>query len=70
MNLCRCPHCGATFQVHIPDDHEFWEGHAGDEDGFTAWVCLDCRKQGLPDLVPADTGDVTYYSDVNREMPE
>ena len=70
MNLCRCPHCGATFQVHIPDDHEFWDRNSGDEDGFTTWVCLDCHKQGLSNLVPSNSGEVTYFSDVNRELPE
>ncbi|MCB9851100.1 MAG: hypothetical protein H6817_10405 [Phycisphaerales bacterium] len=48
MNLCRCPHCGSTFQVHIPHDSVYWDTAAFDEDGLAYWVCLDCHKQGKP----------------------
>jgi hypothetical protein len=54
VNLCRCPHCQATFQVNIPYDSHYWEDAATDEDGFAVWVCLACRKRGLPDVKARD----------------
>jgi len=50
VNLCRCPHCDATFQVNIPYDSHFWEDAVTGEDGFAFWVCMACRKRGLPDV--------------------
>lgn len=50
MNLCRCPHCRATFQVNIPYDSHYWDECVTDDDGFALWVCLSCRQRGLPDV--------------------
>ena len=47
MALCRCPHCGSTFQVSIPPDSEYYDQHPQDEDGLVPWVCLDCRRNGV-----------------------
>jgi len=54
VNLCRCPHCESTFQVSIPHDAELWDQAPTDEDGLLLWVCLDCRKQGMPDVPAAE----------------
>lgn len=50
MNLCRCPHCSTTFQVHIPHDDPIWEQLVEDDEGLTLWVCRECWNRGLRDI--------------------
>jgi len=54
VNICRCPHCRATFQVHIPHDSHYWDDAVVDEDGFALWVCIECRQRGLPEFTADD----------------
>jgi len=60
MQLCRCPHCGDTFQVSIPPDSRFWDRNPRDEDGMACWVCLDCHTQGLPPVQPENDREMTH----------
>ena len=54
MQLCRCPHCQASFQVHVPADSQVWDMLGVDEEGLLRWVCLDCHRQGLQPVKPEE----------------
>ena len=68
MNLCRCPHCDATFQVNIPYDSHFWEDAVTGEDGFAFWVCMACRKRGLPDVTADEARRATSDARLARAI--
>ena len=67
MNLCRCPHCRATFQLNIPPDSQFWTDAATDDEGLTLWVCLDCHRRGMPAVGSGDVANIGYDTSYRHE---
>ena len=68
MQVCRCPHCGGTFQVSIPSDSQLWKNPPLDEDGTPYWVCLDCHRQGLSEVSVDDLRRAGHDTSYRHEV--